>query len=855
MSTLTPGSHVGHFEILAHIGHGGMGDVFKARDTRLNRIVAIKSSKAQFNERFTREARAIAALNHPNVATLYDVGPDYLVMEFVEGEPVKGPLGHDEAVRIARQIADAVEAAHDKGIIHRDLKPGNILRREDGTVKVLDFGLAKALEDDSGMSGVPGADSPTLSRDATNLGMILGTAAYMSPEQAKGKRADRRADIFSFGVVLYELLTGQRLFTGDSTTEILAAVIKEESTLDAVPAEWRVLLERCLAKDPRQRLQSIGEARILLEKGMPTSVVPPPASSSSRFSIGSAAGWVVAALALAGLAFAYLRPPASVPQRAVQLELLPPAGEATTFVQISPDGAVVAMLAKGGLWLRTLEFDEAKLIPRTEGGSYPFWSPDSGNIGFFQEGRLKRVAAAGGPVVDICPSVNTRGGTWSKDDIILFAPGLSTGLYRVPAGGGAPEIVVKPTPGAEGEFIRYPSFLPDGQHFLYQHTTPQGGGFYLGSLDGTLPRMLLPITSNAVFAPPGHGEEMGRLLFRADETLMSQPFDLDTLQLTGEMSPVVGRVGQTVHNGYGAFSASANGALVYTSATAREAQLTFFDRRATPIRTVGSPVGAPDARISPDGKHVAYALLTGARTLFLRQVAGGPSTQLVDRDVSSPRWSPAGKIVFSRTGVNYELVIKHLDGAAQEESLGVKAPSARATDWSADGKWIVYSANDNRTGDDLWLLPLGGDRKPVVFLQTPATELDAKFSPDGKWMAYVQVVSGQPEVFVQAISQAGSATGLEYPISSDGGGTPQWGPGGRELVYVSADRDVIAVPMTLGATVQRGTPHTLFKLPQSATFQDMTADAQQFLISVPVGEAAQANALTVVLNWQARLKP
>jgi predicted Ser/Thr protein kinase len=502
---LSAGEKLGPYEILAPIGAGGMGEVYKARDTRLNRVVAIKTSRAQFNERFAREARAIAALNHPNIATLYDIGPDYLVMELVEGEPVCGPLPHDEALRLIKQIAEAIEAAHEKGIVHRDLKPGNILRCEEGKVKVLDFGLAKALEDDPASSTAPSADSPTLTLEATRMGMILGTAAYMSPEQAKGKRADRRSDIFSFGVVLYELLTGQKPFKGESTGEILAAVIKEEPSLDGIPENWRGLIERRLVKDPRQRLQAIGEARILLEGGMKG-----PAALDGKASLKAGngwkwAGWAVAAFAVAATVFAflYVRPQLGLEQqRAVRVQILTPDGLPVELAQISPDGGTLAILTKGGLWLRRLDSLEAKLVPGTEGARFPFWSADSENLGFFQQGKLRRIAVQGGPAVDVCNAIDGRGGTWSQANVIVFAPGPSTGLYRVAVGGGTPEIVVKPTQNVTVENIRYPSFLPDGQHFLYEHSTgsSESKGFYLGALDGTAPIRLRPDFTNAVYA-------------------------------------------------------------------------------------------------------------------------------------------------------------------------------------------------------------------------------------------------------------------------------------------------------------------------------------------------------------------
>ena len=913
---LAPGTRLGVYEVSAQIGEGGMGQVFRARDTKLNRDVALKvlpdsvASDPERLARFTREAQTLAALNHPHIAAIYGFeGPSTgsgqataLVMELVEGEDLSALIarhGHsapaaagpsesasrgaaargggapramdvDDALRIATQIAEALEAAHAQGIIHRDLKPANIKVRADGTVKVLDFGLAKALGPERASATVEAMDSPTITTPAmTQAGMILGTAAYMAPEQARGKVVDKRADIWAFGAVLFEMLTGTRAFPGDDVTDTLAAVVRGEPEWNLIPNNVSptilVFLRRCLQKDPRQRVGDIHDVRLALEGAFDVPSAPATSgalggasSKRERMALVTLAVVSLVALALAAIAYAG-RSPAAEPARAMQLQLVPPEGFsfATTggSAPISPDGTAIVMAARDGLWLRSMESGQTRLMPGTEGASYPFWSPDSKNVAFFQQGKLRRVAANGGPALDICAAATARGGTWSKDNVILFAPGASAGLFRVPAGGGTPEIVVKPTPGVSGEYIRYPSFLPDGQHFLFQHSTPQEFGFYLGSLDGSPTRMLRPDFSNAIYAPPEGGGKTGRLLFVVNrETLMSQPFDLGTLQLSGEMSPLVESIGTAGNFGNGAFSVSANGALVYWSATASDAQLTIVDRLGRSSGTVGSPIVDPVAAISPDGRQVAYFPGTGGRPLFLQQVAGGPPTQIANGRVASSAWSPDGRIAFSRTGLLNDLFIKHLDGSAQEEPLGVSVPNGEVYDWSPDGKWMLYRATDNKTGSDLWLLPLAGERTPVVFLQTPESELNARFSPDGKWMAYAQDASVRREVFVQAISPAGPATGIKYRISTAGGDTPRWRRDGKELVYVSADSKLIGVAVTVGATVVTGAPQTLFDLPKGARVSDMTPDAQHFLINVPVGGAAHANALTVVLNWQASVK-
>jgi Tol biopolymer transport system component len=873
--TLTPGARLGPYEIVAPLGAGGMGEVYRAKDTRLGREVALKILPESFAGdsdrlmRFEREARTVASLNHPNIAAIYGVESNALVMELIEGDDLsdriaKGAMPIEDALPIARQIADALEAAHEAGVIHRDLKPANIKVRQDGTVKVLDFGLAKGVDAPVSASGAP--ESLTMTSPAmTQAGMILGTAAYMSPEQARGKAVDKRSDIWAFGVVLFEMLTGTRAFGDEDVSMTLSRILQREPDFDALPAALpaRVVqvLRLCLRKDPKQRAGDIRDVRLALDGAFDSVAAPAPASAvPERNRSRERVAWTafgIASLAALALAFAaFGRAPALESKRVVRLQALLPEGFATSGVnggwaQIAPDGSALLMTGSGGLYLRSLESGETTLIPDTSAAFYPFWSADSQHIAFFRQGRLKRMAARGGPVLDICAAPDPRGGSWNKDDVIIFAPGLSTGLHEVSAGGGTPRVVVAPTPGVSGEYIRYPSFLPDGQHFLFQRTTPDESGFYLGSLKGTPARLLRPITSSAVYAPPLGGEPLGRLLFLVNRTtLVSQPFDVGTLQLTGEMSPVAEGVAFAGQAGNGAFSVSDGGVLIYASASSLKTQLALLDRLGGQVARIGSPVDAPDVAISPDGRQIAYSP-SDLRTLFLQQVSGGPPTRITEATAISPVWSPDGRVAFSRPGVRYELFIKHLDGAAQEQPLGVGAPNASPTDWSADGKWIAFNATDNSTGADLWLLPLKGDGKPVAFLATPAPEGYARFSPDSKWMAYGQLESGRGEVFVQAISPQGTATGIKYRISPGGGWLPRWRGDGKELVYASDDGKVIGVAIVLGATVGIGAPQVLFDLPEGASLLDMDENAQRFLVGVPAGAGARANALTVIMNWQA----
>jgi eukaryotic-like serine/threonine-protein kinase len=530
--TLNAGTNLGPYEITAHIGAGGMGEVYRARDSRLGRDVAIKVSAERFTERFDREARTVAALNHPNICTLHDVGPNYLVMELIAGPTLaermaQGPVPVDEALEIARQIAAALGAAHDKGIIHRDLKPGNIKFTPDGTVKVLDFGLAK-------MGGTPPAaseDSPTISMAATQAGVILGTAAYMSPEQARGKHVDKGTDIWAFGVVLFEMLTGRRLYEGTDVTEILAAVIKEEPDWNRVPAKVRRLLRHCLEKDPKRRLHDIRDMDLLLE-------VPPASPAIRRALLLVTASLLAIALAVA--AWGWLRASLPLPEaETVRFVVLPPektifdsgvgAGPTYNPGSISPDGRKLAFTVRDSsrkimLWVRPLDSLNAQPLAGTDGASAPFWSPDNRSIAFFADGKLKRIEAGGGPVQTLSDIAAPRGGAWSSLGVIVFTRIIQGPLYRVPASGG--EVTLATTLGPLQRLHRSPSFLPDGDHFLYFAVgSSEGPGIFLGSLSGDKALRLGESDSGAVYATPGY------LLFVRQGALMAQKFDLKRYQL------------------------------------------------------------------------------------------------------------------------------------------------------------------------------------------------------------------------------------------------------------------------------------------------------------------------------------
>ena len=797
---MTPGNRLGPYEIVEPIGKGGMGEVYRALDTRLGREVAIKVSAEKFSERFEREARAIASLNHPNICSLYDVGDNYLVMELVEGESPKGPLPFDEAWHVASQIVAALEYAHDKGIVHRDLKPANIKITHGGVVKLLDFGLAKAFTNKKETSASV-ENSPTLTIGATEVGVILGTAAYMPPEQAKGKSVDKRADIWSFGVVLYELLTGERAFQGEDVSETLVSVIRDQPDLSTVPPKARKLLARCLEKDPKKRLRDIGEAVHLLEV---------PQELGSAAPVPSLLGWLawaVAALAIVcalAVSFIHFREkPLATP--ILRYTIGPPEGSTVHSFAISPDGRYLAIAAvvngKRQLWLRPLDALRAQPLPFTEDATFPFWSPDSRHIGFFAQGKLKKVAASGGPSQSLCDVPQSRGGSWGRDDVIVFST-IGASIQRVSAAGGIPVSVVK----AKGD-ERFPVFFPDGRHFLYQvrQSTTEKNGIYVASLDGTENRRILPDVSSAVFAKSSHGEKLGHILFIRENTLMAQPFDAARARPAGDVFPIADGVRLATNITYTPVTASDSGVLVYQSGSAAgggSSQIAWYDRSGKLLGPLIAP-GAIEPAISPDEKTVVFERMSGAGfDLWLRDLARGTETRFTSdssRNVT-PFWSPkSDRIVFAsdRRGV-MNLFQKVASGSGQDELLLTTGYTKNSTQWSRDGRFVVYIEIDPKTKFDLWVLPMEGserERKPIPFLRTEFNEIMGQLSPDSHWMAYTSDQSGQREVYVRPFPPADG----QWTISVAGGEQPRWRGDGKELFYVAADGKMMAVPIKASA--------------------------------------------------------
>ena len=772
---LTPGSRLGVYEITAPIGEGGMGQVWRARDTKLDRDVAIKVLPEAFAHdadrlaRFTREAKTLASLNHPHIAAIYGFekssGMHALVMELVEGEDLsqriaKGAIPIDEALPIAKQIAEALEAAHEQGIIHRDRKPANIKVRADGTVKVLDFGLAKAMDSPAGSSPNV-SQSPTITTPAmTQAGMILGTAAYMAPEQARGKMVDRRADIWAFGAVLFEMLTGTRAFRGEDVTDTLAAVVRAEPDWSAVPATTpaglRRLLTRCLKKDPKTRLQAIGDARVqideLLNGAADDASNSTPATltttASSRGRRPLLAALAVAAALIAAMAtptLRYLRqpPPSTPPER--RLEITTPATDAPLQFALSPDGRSLVFVATGDgpsrLWLRPLDQAEARPLAGTEGATYPFWSPDSRSVGFFAANTLLRLDVSGGTPDRVAALTGTAtGGSWSSDGTILFSRQLTGPLWRVAATGGDPVPVTAIDPPRQVSH-RHPQFLPDGRHFLFHAAgVPETAGLYLGSLDGTAPTRLAAADSGGVFLLPD------RVAFAQGGTLRARRLDLGGRVLTGDPTTLAEPVGVDF-NGRGGFAVSDSGVVAYRGADSAQ-QYTWFDRTGKAVGSADEPGRLNGVNLSPDDQRVAGApLVQGNRDIWLWDSRSATRTRLTFDAATDaqPIWSPDGRrIAFTsnRTGA-YNLHVRPSDGSGTDARFGPPVNDKAPTDWSRDGRWVLYYEVHPTTGRDVWALDMEAtDRPPRAVANTPADELQASFSPDGRWLAYQTNASG-----------------------------------------------------------------------------------------------------------------
>jgi eukaryotic-like serine/threonine-protein kinase len=822
---------IAHYRMIAKIGEGGMGEVYRALDTKLGREVAIKIIPETFARdadrmmRFAREARVLASLNHPHIAAIYGVEERALVMELVEGPTLaeriaQGPTSLEEALPIARQIADALEYAHEKGIVHRDLKPANIKLTADGQAKVLDFGLAKALSSDP----VPGdnpADSPTLTMRATQAGVIMGTAAYMSPEQARGKTVDKRADIWAFGVVLYEMLTGARLFDGETVSDTLAHVLTKEPDWDRAPTQTRRLLRKCLEKDPKRRLRDIGDAWELLEEAAETQAIGP------RHHWLPWAVAAVAILATAGLAVVHFRETSPQP---VPMRFQIPAPDKTTFdggIALSPDGRRLAFVAngpdgRGTVWVRSLDSIAAQALPGTEGAASDlFWSPDSRFLGFHVQGKLKKIEASGGQSQTLCETPGTVvGGSWSQDGVIIFgSPGK--GLFRVPQAGGmaTPLTALDESLGEVGHLL--PWFLPDGRHFLYVTYTRKAddAANYLATLDSKERKRLADSKQAAAYAPPAAGSGNGHLLFLRDGTLLAQALDAKRFELIGEPFPVAEQVGSYVARAF--FSVSANGVLAYRSGSfANNSQLMWFDREGKSLGTLGLPADYYGGlALSPDGKRVAVGERdqAGKTDIWLLDLARNLHTRFTfDARSMKPVWSPDGnRLAFYSTRDRSESIYqKDSSGSGNEELL---SKSGSPEDWSPDERRLLYTFLDPKTNRrDLWVLPgpagPSENHKPIPYLQTPFDKREGQFSPDGHLIAYASDESspGQYQIYVQSFP-AGAG---KFQVSTGAGGTqPKWRRDGKELFFVAADGKLMAVGVQTSPKFEAMASKALFNPP------------------------------------------
>ena len=893
------GQQLGSYKILSQLGAGGMGEVYRARDTRLNREVAIKVLHSSFANdadrlrRFEQEALTTSALNHPNILTVYDIGTHdgapYIVAELLEGEELRsklndGALAQLKAINYAQHICAGLAAAHERGIVHRDLKPENLFVTSDGRVKILDFGLAKLKQPKLASADTEAPTSPLL----TESGVVMGTVGYMSPEQVRGQTADHRADLFAFGAILYEMLAGKRAFQRETVAETMTAILKEEppdlaEINSAVPQQLERIVRRCLEKQPERRFQSASDLAFALEalsipsgSRLETAALPAVPGSAGKLSMFGRArpAWVVAAafiLATLGLTWAYFTRQPIADARVMKFSLLPPDKTSFEHVAVSPDGRHLAFTAATGgkvqLWLRALEATEAKALAGTEGATYPFWSPDSRWIGFFADGKLKKVEVSGGLAQTLCDVGVGTGAAWSRDGVILFSALGGGGVARVSATGGEVTSVIRPDLKRQESDYSEPFFLPDGRHFLFSKFSGQKEvrGVYLGSLDGTMNQRVLGDDSNAMYSAVGGG---AYLIFGREEALMAQPFDVRQLRLTGEPFSIAGQVGKVLGNSISSrrrnFSVSDNGVLVFDQLPNRQrSQLIWVDRGGRKTRSLDGIDNVSMLRLSPDDKRFMVTRLDfqkGNSDLWMSDVASGNATPFTFDPASdqNPIWSPDGSRIAwcsNREGL-YHLYEKAASGSGQDAPLLKSEYFKFPTDWSRDGRYIIYRQIDPKTKNDLWVLPVGpgnGDQKPFPFLQTDANESAAVLSPDGRWMAYTADESGRYEVYIQSFPKGGS----KRQISTGGGIGPHWRGDGKELFYHASDGKLMAVAVNAGASFEAGAPVALFGFRAAGNlitpYYAVTGDGQRFLLSTIV-ETESAAPLTVVVNWTADLK-
>jgi serine/threonine protein kinase/Tol biopolymer transport system component len=890
------GQTMGQYEIVSLLGAGGMGEVYLARDTRLGRQAALKilpahvAANEDLMKRFTREAHTASNLNHANIATVYDIGETggvrFIAMEYVEGITLAAKIASRQlqvtaALDIAIQVADALDAAHSKGIVHRDVKPENIMVRPDGRIKILDFGLAKLTE--------PGllarADNlPSAVPAKTQSGMVWGTVRYMSPEQARGEDVDSRSDVWAFGCVLYEMFTAKPAFDGKTVADIFVAIIQSDPDWtrlpSATPYEVQQLLRLSLQKDPNRRLRDMRDARIRLEdaavdsRTTQTAARPLPIGTNRHSTLQPRRAAVIAILAILvslGVLFRYF-PGGTETAAEMRVEITTPSATDPTSLAIAPDGRKIVFVApmdgQPKLWLRQLDSTITRPIAGTDGAAFPFWSPDSRTIGFFADGKLKRIDIAGGAPQILASAPTGRGGTWNQSGDILFAPTFFPGpLSRVSATGGEPIPLVQ-AGESNPPIQRFPQFLPDGRHFLFYAPAarPENRAVYVGSLDSSKPRRLLNADAAAVFLPPKY------LVYVRQGKLFAQNFDTTKLEPAGDLYLLAEQVASDPTMFIAALSASAGIVAYRTQIAAGPRQLKWFDRAGRPLGTVGEPDvdGLLNPELSPDGKRVAFERTVGAnRDVWISDIASGlrarfTSDPAIDR---LPIWAPDGsQIVFdsfrspttptSPSADREQLYEKTSNGAGTEQLLFSSDQVKLPTDWSRDGRFILFKSVNPRTNYDLWALPLTGDRQPFPIVNTNFEERDGRFSPDARWIAYSSNESGRFDVYVQAFPRPGGRS----LISPSGGGQPRWRKDGKELFFVAWDGNLMSVPIALSADGQRidvGKASALFSthLASEATpggnkqQYDVSPDGQRFLMNVTTEEQSSPP-ITLIFHWK-----
>ena len=883
------GAKLGPYQIVAPLGAGGMGEVYRARDTRLNRIVAIKvlprhlSESAEARQRFVREALAISSLNHPNICHLYDVGQEnetsYLVMEYLEGETLadrlrRGPLALEQFFKIGIEICNGLGKAHRSGVIHRDLKPGNVMLTEGGA-KLMDFGLAKVRPTVSSSSLTATFNTPEAHHvPLTAEGTVVGTFQYMSPEQLEGKEPDPRSDIFSLGAVLYEMLTGRRAFEGKSPLSVASAILGREpapiSTMKPMtPPALNGTIRRCLAKDPEERWQDARD--VGLELKFTAQAGSQEATPAPRTQRRIPRLWIAANAALAGALVAaivglvYVNKPAPEVQ-VLQTTILPPVGGAFVFegpnggTVLSPDGRSVAFIVRVGkvtqLWMRSLDSLTAKPLLGTEDASFAFWSPDSQNLGFFASGKLKRIAAAGGPTQTLCDIDFNRGGSWSKQNVIIFSK-VDGEIYRISASGGSPQQVTNLSASRHELTHRWPSFLPDGNHFLFM-ASPLGSMnkenmFRLGSLDGKDDKVLFQGSSPIMYA-------LGQVLYLNEKTLMARPFDLSKLEFTGDAVPIVDGVQFDPLWSNGLFSVSQNGLLVYQEGESLTTySLLVFDREGKQLSKIGEPAPYFVPSFSPDGKRLLYDEFdasVGKIDMRIRELASGEAALVTsDPRPLNPVWSPDGeRIAYSglKTGAPAIYIRPANAMGVEQKRWTPKDELASPYDWTPDGKFLIVTERPFGAGKSrIALLTVASDDDPKPILEVQGANIDSgRVSPDGKWILYRSDESGRNEIYISSFPKPEG----KLQISSLGGSSPRWRRDGKEVYYLAPDHKLMAAEVgNADGSIRVGAIRTLFQTAVALDMYDAAAAGDRFVVD-SLGSGQSPAPLNLVVNWTAELK-